>query len=411
MHVLMIGVGYFPQRTAGDKNFFVDLAASLRGRLRDLSIVSVNDGPTGEAVQDTPGGPISIWNVRRPLHFGNPERFFHRAGGTWSYHHLHRPWQEILERQLTLLDLGGRLKRRARDRGVDVVHFMDNFGLGMGWLRRKLDGPAVTATALRYDPRGLAYRLYLARSFGALDGVACLTDAYRDILSGLGVDAARLATLRWGPDPAFQVSAARAAAVAARYGLAPGAPLLVWAGFIQQVAEESLRETAALARVLTERVPDLHFAFALKPESWRDDFLALAGERIHVERDLPDFPAFLARADCLVSPVVRPESTVAPPLTWVEAMALGTPVATTAALGVEEAVIDGETGVVASSTVGLAEPLLALLAARPRLAELGRRAGDLARARFGLEAIVEGYTRFFARAAARRQGVPQGGGG
>jgi glycosyltransferase involved in cell wall biosynthesis len=399
----MIGVGYFPQRTAGDKNFFVDLVTSLRSRLRDLSIVSVNDGPTGEAVQDTPGGPISILNVRRPLHFGDPERFFHRAGGTWSYHHLHRPWQEILERQLTLLDLGSRLKRRAREGRVDVVHFMDNFGLGMGWLRRKLDGPAVTATALRYDPRGLVYRLYLARSFGALDGVACLSDAYRGILGQLGVDAARIATLRWGPAPAFQVSPARAAAVAARYGLAPGAPLLVWAGFIQQVAEESLRETAALARVLTAQVPDLHFAFALKPESWRDDFLALAGERIHVERDLPDFPAFLARADCLVSPVVRTDSTVAPPLTWIEAMALGTPVATTAALGVDEVVIDGETGVVATSTEALAEPLLQLLAARPRLAGLGHKAHELAGTRFGLEAIADGYAKFFAGAAARRQ--------
>jgi glycosyltransferase involved in cell wall biosynthesis len=314
----------------------------------------------------------------------------------------------VLERQLTLFDLGGRLKRLVRDRRVDVVHFMDNFGLGMGWLRRKLDGPAVTVTALRYDPRGPAYRLYLTRSFGALDGVACLTDAYRGILAGLGVDAARLATLRWGPGPAFQVTSARAAAVAARYGLAPGAPLLVWAGFIQQVAEESLRETAALARVLTEQVPDLHFAFALKPESWRDDFLALAGERIHVERDLPDFPAFLARADCLVSPVVRPASTVAPPLTWIEAMALGTPVATTNALGVGEAVIDGETGVVAGSTMALAEPLLKLLALRPRLAELGRCAADLARARFGLEAIAEGYAQFFAGAAARRRGMGRG---
>lgn len=403
MHVLLIGVGYFPRRTAGEKNFFVDLAARLRGRLRDLSIVSVNDGPPGDVVQDTPGGPVRILNVRRPLHFGDPERFFHRAGGTWSYHHLHGPRQEILERQLTLWRLGGRLGELVARGGVDVVHFMDNFGLGMGWLRTQLAGPAVTATALRYDPRGAVYRLYLRRSFGGLDGVACLTDAYRRILERLGVAGDRLATLRWGPGSEFEVSAARRAAVAARYGLAPGAPLFVWAGFIQQVAEASLRETAELARELTARVSDLHFAFALKPESWRDDFLGLAGERIHVEHDLPDFPAFLARADCLVSPVVRTESTVAPPLTWIEAMALGTPVATTAALGVEEAVIHGETGVVAGTTAALAGPLLELLTERPRLAALGERAAALARSRFDLERIADGYAGFFTRPAARRR--------
>lgn len=407
MNILMIGVGYFPQRTAGDKNFFVDLAGRLRGRL-GLSIISVNDGPTGEVIQDTDAGPIPILNVRRPLHFGDPGRFFHRAGNTWSYHHLHRPWQEILERQLTLLSLTGRLKRLARAGRIDVVHFMDNFGLGMGWIRRLLDGPAVTVTALRYDPRGLAYRLYLSRSFRDLDGIACMTDAYRDILGDLGMDRDRLKTLRWGPGPEIEVSEARRAAVGARYGLAPGAPLLVWAGFIQQVAEDSLRQTAALARMLTKRVPDLHFAFALKPESWRDDFLELAGERIHVERDLPDFPAFLARADCLVSPVVRTESTVAPPLTWIEAMALGTPVATTNALGVDEAVIDGETGVVVPTTADLAEPLLALLAERPRCAALGESAARLARRRFGLEAIADGYAGFFASAAARRRAGRKG---
>lgn len=408
MHILMIGVGYFPQRTAGDKNFFVDLTASLRARLRNLTVVSVNDGPTGNVVQGTPGGPVVIMNVRRPLHFGDPGRFFHRAGGTWSYHHLHRPWQEILERQLTLLRLAGWLKRLTRTERVDVVHFMDNFGFGMGWLRRRLDGPAVTATALRYDPRGPAYRFYVKRGFGALDGVACLTDAYRDILGRLGVEPTRLETLRWGPSPKFEVSEVRRAAVGARYGLVPGAPLLVWAGFIQQVAEESLRATAALARVLTARVPDLHFAFALKPESWRDEFLELAGERIHVERDLPDFPAFLARADCLVSPVMKTESTVAPPLTWIEAMALGTPVATTAALGVSEAVVDGETGVVSGTAAGLAEPLLALLGDRPRLAALGERARDLAHRRFGLEAIADGYARFFAAARERRRAEREG---
>jgi glycosyltransferase involved in cell wall biosynthesis len=401
--VLMIGVGYFPRRTAGDKNFFVDLVAALNERLPKIAVLSVNDLAPGETVQETPHGPVRLWNARRALHRGSSERYFRQAGGTWSYHHLHRPVRETVERHLTLIALRDRLRRLARDEALDCVHFMDNFGPGMAWLRRELKDVAVTATALRYDPRGRIYRHYLAASFRDLDGVACLTDAYRSILAGLGVRAERLSTLRWGPAPHFAVDAARRAAAGARYGLTAETPLFLWAGFVQQVALDSLEVTIALARALVQEVPDLHFVFALKPESWREEFRALAGERIHVEAAAPDFPALLARADCLVSPVVRTSSTVAPPLTWIEAMALGTPVATTAALGVTEAITNGETGVVAPATDGLRAPLRQLLADRGRLAGLGAAAARAARERFALAPIAAGYVEFLAAAARRRR--------
>ena len=405
LNVLMFGTGYFPRRTAGDKNFFVDLVSALRSRLGGLAILSVNDGPSEPTTQDTPGGPVPIWNVRRALCRGNPERYFHEAGGTWSYHHHHRPLREAIERQLTVASLRRRLVDLTRSAGVDVVHFIDNFGPAMPWIRQQLPGVAVTATALRYDPRGKAYRHYIGASFRGLDGVACLTDAYRGILAAIGVRAETLATLRWGPAPSFAVSPARRDAVTQHFGLATEAPLFLWTGFLQQVAAESLHESAALARALVGQAPDLHFAFVFKPESWRDEFRALAGERIHVEAGSADFLALLARADCLVSPVVRTGSTVAPPLTWIEAMALGTPVATTAALGVDETVTSGENGIVAPTTAALEAPLLQLLSARTRLAALGERAADAAARRFALPAIADGYVDFFAASLRRRQGA------
>jgi len=209
LNVLMFGTGYFPRRTAGDKNFFVDLVSALRARLGGLAVLSVNDGPSEQTTQDTPGGPVPIWNVRRALCRGNPERYFHQAGGTWSYHHHHHPLREAIERQLTVAALRRRLIDLTRSTSVDVVHFIDNFGPAMPWIRRQLPGAAVTATALRYDPRGKAYRHYIGASFRGLDGVACLTDAYRGILAGIGVRAETISTLRWGPAPGFEVSPAR----------------------------------------------------------------------------------------------------------------------------------------------------------------------------------------------------------
>ncbi len=403
-NVLMIGVGYFPRRTAGDKNFFVDLVSNLHDRLSGLTVLSVNDGPPGESAQETARGCVRILNVRRPLHRGDPGRYFHSAGGTWSYHHMHHPAQEAIERYLTLFVLRRRLAALVQSDRVEVVHFMDNFGPAMPWLRRELAGPAVTATALRYDPRGRLYRSYLRASFRPLDGVACLTDVYRAILRDLGVRGEGLATLRWGPAPGFAVDAGRRAAVDARYGLAPGSPLFVWAGFIQQVAADSLAATAALARALVATEPALHVVFAFKPESWRDEFRVLAGERIHLEVGAADFPALLARADCLLSPVVRMSSTVAPPLTWIEAMTLGTPIATTAARGVGEVLIDGENAIVAPSAAALEMPLRELLGDRPRLAALGARARAWAQERFDMQAIAAGYAEFLAGAAARRTG-------
>jgi len=84
-------------------------------------------------------------------------------------------------------------------------------------------------------------------------------------------------------------------------------------------------------------------------------------------------------------------------------MTLGTPVATTAALGVEEAVTNGESGIVAPTTAALEAPLLDLLAARPRLAVLRERATQQAARRFGFAAIVDGYIDFFAASLRRRQ--------
>ena len=91
------------------------------------------------------------------------------------------------------------------------------------------------------------------------------------------------------------------------------------------------------------------------------------------------------------------------PMSILEAMALGLPVVTTDVGGAAEAVAHAETGlVVAPRDTGAAAAALARLAAQPEWArQLGEHGRERRRARFGGEAMVNGYERALAEVASR----------
>jgi glycosyltransferase involved in cell wall biosynthesis len=87
----------------------------------------------------------------------------------------------------------------------------------------------------------------------------------------------------------------------------------------------------------------------------------------------------------------------------VEAMACGVPVVATATEGAREIVADGATGLIVpiGDACALAASVASLLEDAPRRLELGARARESARARFGLERMIAATERVYAEALGR----------
>jgi len=117
-----------------------------------------------------------------------------------------------------------------------------------------------------------------------------------------------------------------------------------------------------------------------------------------------DVADVLASFDLLVSA----SRTEAFGMALVEAMACGVPVVATATEGAREIVADGATGLIVpiGDACALAASVVSLLEDAPRRLELGARARESVRARFGLERMIAATERVYAEALGRA-GEPQ----
>jgi glycosyltransferase involved in cell wall biosynthesis len=394
MKVLLVGAGYFPNLTAGEKNFFYRLVPLLQGR-SEVSVFSLNDLPDEVLWQDTGDVPVPVYCARRPFH-RNYDRFFFVANGYTAYHHRHRPPQEIFERFVSFVAHARRLRQILADRHIELVHFMDNFGLAMPLLRVIAPGVKVTFAAANYHLRGSRgmYDAYLRLSLGWLHAAGVYSQAYVDRLRAIGVRIP-LELIHWGvPIPENPITLEGRDARRAALGVGRGQTLVLWSGFLQQIGEADFLRTIDVARQVVARIPNVSFLFTFKPESYREAYAREMTDRISVVTRVPDFTAVLEAADLFLSPIGAVDSTVSPPLTWLEAMARGTPVVTTDIGGVREAIEHAKTGYIATSYETLADGLIEAVR-DPGRAAVAAAARKVARRRFSLDAAAHRHIAFW----------------
>ena len=164
--------------------------------------------------------------------------------------------------------------------------------------------------------------------------------------------------------------------------------------------EKGVRAFIEAVEAARRQVPGLRGLLAGDgPEREALEALTAGGEDVRLLGSRGDVPDLLAACDafCLLS------EAEALPMSILEAMALGLPVVTTNVGGTAEAVAHAETGlVVAPRDTGAAAAALARLAAQPEWArQLGEHGRERRRARFGGEAMVDGYERALAEVASR----------
>jgi glycosyltransferase involved in cell wall biosynthesis len=349
MNILFIGAGYFPFLTAGEKNFFYRLIPILNEHA-EITVASLNDYPEPVLTQKSEQKSSQVYCLKRPFH-RNYERFFFNKENYIAYHHRHKPPREILEKLVSIIfhtpTLGGIIRKH----NIQVLHFMDNFGPSMPYMKNIFRNVKVTYSAANYDPRGRKgrYDQYLRMSLNSLDAIGVYTEAYRNILLRIGLKNPQYLT-RWGVSPIrSHLSQEEKQQIKASLGINSDATFLLWSGYLQQIQEDDFYQAVDAARKVVNHRDNIIFMFAFKPETYKEKYGAEESEQIKIISGLTNFGDVLESADFLYSPIADSSSTVSPPLTWIESMAKGTPIITTKIPGVEELIENGVDGLIAEN--------------------------------------------------------------
>ena len=395
MNVLLIGIDYFSNRSSSDKNFWHLLLPILAETIQQITVISFNYRTISTEIQSTARYPIQAFNVR-PSHVGidlrSDSSTVHNKEKCHS--HFKSPPRSPLEYFLSFVRIRPLVRRLAAEHNITNIHCMDNFGPVMRLLKRWVAPIPVSVSAMGYYARGPLHDRYLQLCYRGLDAVVPYSTAYRQKLLELGLPGQRLYAIPWGISPD---SCAKAATPEDReelkraLGIERGCKLILWTGFIQQIKEKELFASLEIAQSLVQYSDDVHFVFALKPECYHSDYQAFAAPRIRVLATTNrDFLRLLRAADYLLSPVTNIRSIVTPPLTWIEAMAVGVPVITNKLPGVDAVVQSGVNGFVAAS-VGDVPSVLKMALSCPDREEMRENAREHVLAHYAVDRCATAY--------------------
>lgn len=279
-----------------------------------------------------------------------------------------------------------RLRRIAREQGVDVIHAHASHAHTLAALatvgtRRHL----VATRRVDFAPKGMWKYRRCAR-------VVAISQAIAGILRGAGLPAERLAVIPSGIDPARFAGADRARARAA-LGLPDDAVAVLCVA-----ALEDHKDHATLLRAWERAAQDPRAHLLLAGEGSLRGALEGVCARLPRVRLLgfrDDVPDLLAAADvfALTSHMEGLGTAV------MDAMCCGLPVVATRAGGIPELIADGVDGVLAPArdAEAIAAALSALIADPARRAALGGAARAAAARRFLAAAMVDAYVDLYDR--------------
>lgn len=381
MRILFVGTRVLPFRHGGDKNFWLDVIHGLLRAHHDVDVLSV-------MVEDTTGNGFPIHRVEPiPMYLGADVRFnddYRHLAGTNNY----------VSKTMSLPKIAREVQRRRREFRPDVIHFMDNYGPAMVGLRTVLRGFPLAISAPTYDPNRRFYDMFLKASFASFDSIVPFSEAYRRRLLELRVPPERIRRIRWGidverfaPPPPSERESARET-----LGVRPDQFVVLWTGFTQQADEAALHSAVRTAELaLGEDPSGFVFAYCFKPEHFKESFRGLERPGLRVFGTADAFRAARASADVLLSPIQSRQSTAAPPLAWLECLAMGIPILTTDIPGADEAIVAQRSGFTVATPEDAFERLREMRSDDGLRRRLRSGAREVARELYSVDRAVKEY--------------------
>ncbi len=376
--VVFIGAGITPRPAAADKTFVLQLAPRLRRLGLNVRIVSIIETPPDDL-------PDDMLVIPRLAHRDSSDTFtFDPDGRVVGYHHQHRAWLQTLELASTLLARRRDILGFSGSGPTTVFYWMDLSTL-VPVLRRTVARQSMLVAGLpQLVPAGFPHDRIRAHALSAADAVFAGTAAAASALRAAGCGCREITVAPWGAEGLHTDTT-------------PAVPTslhLLWTGFIRQIGHEDFLAAVAIARDVAAARSDIEFTFCFKPQCYRPEYAAHAAERVHIVRGDASFSATLARYSALYSPVLRLDSTVAPPLSWIQALAAGLPIITTRPAGVDEVLSHGRDALLAVDAASLREELLDP-GLGTRLAAMRPAARTLFEERYDIDRVAENHADLF----------------
>ena len=335
MNMLFVGSDYLPYRNAGEKNFWLELVEVLKYKVGSIRILSVNRDYVGRHFQ---APNVDIIYSASPFIFPMRTRFADP--------------KRYIGKSIRFLKFSSQIIRSIKEDGVNIVHFMDNYGPVTVGFKSKLDVP-LSIFAPTYDPRYPLYDYFLKLSLTSFDKIVTTTNSFKSRLINLGISKDKIEVIRWGVNtlkltPNFEMKRR----TKEELGINQDLKIILWSGFLQQIRAMEFQYSLQIAKEVLKQTKNCVFIFALKKTHFReqDAYYEKKGTRILVTRSNKDFLKLVNASDAFLSPILAEDSIAAPPLTWIECMVNGVPILTTNVRGADELVSDGRTGYIFKNT-------------------------------------------------------------
>jgi glycosyltransferase involved in cell wall biosynthesis len=392
LRILFIGSNIFPARHPGDKTFWLDLFEWLKSEGHEIEVLSITSKPD----VSWPAG----YSVVRPILIALPDRTSrYNPGNRWR-----SASTNYLSKSLTFPILLGELRKAARGFRPDIVHFIDNYGPVMSILPLVKPIARFTVSCPTYNPRAPLYDRFLRMSLRPFDAIAPYSNAFAHVLDQMGFPAARIVPIRWGVDleRCRPPSAAERSESRVRLHLQDDQVVVAWTGFIQQTNWSDFQFSLRVAQLVTAREPSrFAFAFCFKPEHFRAYFRQWEAPGIRVLGNTQEFEDLRRSADYLLSPILAGRSTAAPPLTWLEFLAMGVPLISTPLRGSREVLLSGTNGWVVHSPEEARDRLLGIGGDPERLRRMHAEARRLAEERLGIIGVGRRFVELWSELVTR----------
>lgn len=280
--------------------------------------------------------------------------------------------------------------------GIDVLHLIDNFGPVQVLFHHT--NITKTISQLQYEPRYPIYDGFLRFSLRPFDAVVTGSGAIARKLEELSIAPKTILPIPWAVSANHEDNPDQQLADKRALGLQEYKKIVLWSGFITNVVGiKELEFSVKLVKQLIDRTDDVAFVFAFKRTHFRSEYKRLEEPRIRVVSlaSKAEFLRIARVSTLLLSPCLNYGSVLSPPLTWLECMAAGVPVATTRIPGVEEAVLDGKSGLLFEASSQAVDTLLRLLGNPGKMEELTKGARQMIKKKFGLNQAADAYIKLW----------------